>query len=129
MALTTRQWNPGGLPSYRDIDGTDNNLTHIEYNPYSGSDEARLTKFWYSDPSNRTMIAGTNPRTISNVMSSGAQKDDHDPRGVSGWGYVFGQFVDHDLGLTPGDKTTNISVTVPRGDKWLTDGTIIPMTR
>ena len=121
--------NGGLLPSYRNIDGTDNNLTNSDYNSSTGSDEIRLTDFYYSDSSDRAMIDGPNPRTISNIMSSGPQKDDHDPTGVSGWGYVFGQFVDHDLDLTPGDGVNDISVQVPNGDPWLPDGTMIPMTR
>ncbi len=119
----------GLLPAYRNIDGTDNNLINDDYNAYSTADEVRMTNFYYGDPGNRDMIGGTNPRTISNIMSSDPRKDDHDPRGVSGWGYVFGQFLDHDLDLTPGDGVNDISVQVPNGDPWLPDGTVIPLTR
>jgi peroxidase len=110
------------------MDGTGNNLIHPEYNSYNGSDEIRLSD-WNYGPGDREMVTGTNPRTISNIMSSGPQKDAHDPHGVSGWGYVFGQFLDHDLDLTKGDGKTNISVAVPNGDRWLAKGTVIPMTR
>lgn len=75
------------------------------------------------------MQGGPNARTLSNILST--QPDGvvvEDETGASAYTYVFGQFVDHDLGLKLGGGD-DISIPVPAGDPDLPDGTVIPLSR
>src|ERR1700676_2906568 len=85
----------GLLTQFRSVDGSGNNLVNTRFNPVAGSDEVRLTQPNFASGTTNGLIAGPNPRTISNVIASGPQAEAHDPT-LSAWGYVFGQFVDHD---------------------------------
>jgi peroxidase len=116
------------LTEYRTVDGSDNNLVDDNLNPTTGSDEVRLTEPNYAPCTTNGLIDGPNPRTISNIVSGGPNAELHDPTGISGWSYVFGQFLDHDLDLTTSGGS-DISIKVPSGDPDLADGTTIPMTR
>ncbi len=123
-----RHHHDGLLTEYRTVGGYHNNLVYDELNPTTGSDEVRLTEPNYAPGTTNGLIDGPNPRTISNIVSSGPQANAPDPTGLSAWGYVFGQFVDHDLDLTTAGGA-DISISVPPGDPTLSDGTVIPLTR
>src|SRR5207244_3070984 len=54
-------------------------------------------------------------RLVSNVV--GAQTDEvPNARQMSDWSYAWGQFIDHDLDLTPGGSTDSLPISVPTGD-------------
>ena len=80
------------------------------------------------------LVDGPNPRTISNVIAGGTDSQannggTNDPV-FSDWLYVFGQFVDHDLGLEATPLTNaQLSIQVPQvpGDSFA--GSTIAMTR
>jgi peroxidase len=80
------------------------------------------------------LVAGPNPRTISNVIAGGTDSKGEngqttDPV-LSAWLYVFGQFLDHDLGLEETPLTNaDISITVPPGDPVFAAKTVIAMNR
>jgi hypothetical protein len=74
----------------------------------------------FAPGNNDKLVAGPNPRTISNVIAGGTGANGQngqttDPV-VSAWLYVFGQFVDHDLDLeeTPTNSSPT-NITVPKG--------------
>jgi hypothetical protein len=122
------------LRSFRPIGGVDNNLDHPGFNATPGSPERNLAPLNFAPGTADGLIHGPNPRTISNVISggTGAQAQDGqtaDPR-ASAWLYVWGQFVDHDLGLelTP-LNTEAINITIPANDPDVKPGTVIAMTR
>ena len=80
------------------------------------------------------LISGPNPRTISNVISGGTSAQGQNGQTTdpvaSAWLYVWGQFVDHDLGLEAAPLTTDaINITIPANDPDVTAGTVISMTR
>ena len=50
-------------------------------------------------------------------------------KGLSGFMYAWGQFIDHDLDLTRSDGTTHIDVQIPAGDPNFPDGSSISITR
>ena len=77
----------------------------------------------FSTPANRPQ----NPRLISNLLSH-QEYDEFLPesRGLSNMVWAFGQFIDHDLSLTPeisfppnSSPDTSLYIPVPRGDSWL----------
>jgi len=126
-----RLWNghySNFLPEYRSIDGSDNNLLNELFNPVAGSEEVRFSDLNFARGTINGLVHAPNPRTISNIVSGGPQAELHDADHRSGWTYVFGQFVDHDLDLT-NPVGVDISIKIPKGDPDLADGTTIPMTR
>ena len=88
---------------YRSIDGTGNNLTNTEW----GSAGIPLfrdipAEYGPSDPKNA--LGGANrpsARHISNALSDEVE-DIQNARNLSGLTYIWGQFLDHDITLTPG---------------------------
>jgi peroxidase len=119
---------------FRTIDGSDNNLADPTMNQ-AQTDFARLGPANFSDGIS-AMPSGPNPREISNVVVAQAETGEDGPHltddngiALSGMMYAWGQFVDHDLDLQKGGTTTDISITVPADDEFLTPGNTIPLTR
>jgi peroxidase len=102
-------------PVYYSVDGTQNNLQHPDWGS-AGADLLQIAPPAYSDGVS-TPAGGDRPsaRDISNVV--GAQTGDIDNnRQLSPWVYAWGQFIDHDLDLTPAGTTDSLPISVPTGD-------------
>ncbi len=90
------------------IDGIGNNIAHPTWGS-TGIDLLRLSPASYSDGiSSPSLASNPSARTISNLVNS--QTDPSNPtqelntldsNNMSDFGYAFGQFIDHDLDLTP----------------------------
>src|SRR3989440_5489678 len=101
----------------RTIDGTGNNVM----NPFWGSIGTPLLRMVapaYAD--GISAPGGTNrpsARAISNALS--AQTDDQrNDRNMSAFVYAWGQFLDHDIDLTPGASPSEaFNIAVPTGDE------------
>jgi peroxidase len=122
------------LQSFRPIGGADNNLANPNFNATPGSPELKLAPLNFAPGTANGLIGGPNPRTISNVISGGTsaqgQNGETTDPVASAWLYVWGQFVDHDLGLEAAPLTTDaINITIPANDPDVTAGTVISMTR
>jgi peroxidase len=127
----------GGIPllaAFRPIGGVGNNLRNPSLNVVPGGAELAFAPLNFAPNTNDGLVAGANPRTISNIIAGGTGMNGQtgqttDPV-LSAWLYVFGQFVDHDLDLeqTPPTSAT-INIAVPPGDPVFTAGTSIAMTR
>ncbi len=133
--------NPAGPPplvhllrEFRPIGGFGNNLVHPKFNAVPGAAELAIAPLHFAPGTGNGLVAGPNPRTISNVIAGGnganGQNGQTTDPVASAWMYVFGQFVDHDLGLeeTPLD-TADISIIIPPNDPVFPGGTVIAMTR
>jgi hypothetical protein len=76
--------------SFRTIDGIANNLINPTFNT-TGSDMIRIAAPNFTPGTTNTPIDGTNPREISDVVSSGPQAEAHDPTCLSAtmdtWGH------------------------------------------
>ena len=132
---------PGGngpqirlLNEFRPIGGSGNNLKHPELDAVPGSPELAMAPLNFAPGTGNGLVPGPNPRTISDVIAGGTgangQNSGTDDRVASAWLYVFGQFVDHDLGLesTPANAPS-ITIFIPLGDSVFNAGTGIAMTR
>jgi hypothetical protein len=117
---------------YRTFDGTFNNIQHPNWGS-AGVPLTRLTHSAYADgmaePNGKNR---PNPRVISNEIFDQDGIEIGDPFRLNDLCWSFGQFIDHDLGLTSGTNEM-FSVQVPQGDLWFDPyhiGTaMIPMTR
>ena len=117
---------------YRTFDGTFNNVQHPNWGA-SGVPLTRLTHAAYADgmaePNGKNR---PNPRVISNEIFDQDGIEIGDPFRLNDLCWSFGQFIDHDLGLTSGTNEM-FSVNVPQGDLWFDPYSIgtamIPMTR
>ena len=102
----------------RSIDGTENNLEYPDRGA-AGSPLRNVAPLDYED--GYSTPAGSdrpNPRVISNEL---AQQDEpiNSDRGLTNFIWAFGQFVDHDLDLTPENNKVTLEIEVPQGDPFL----------
>lgn len=115
----------------RSITGANNNLQ----NPTWGAAHTPLRQFtaasFADGMSAPTGSNRANPRLISNLIFS-QNGLINDPRSLSDYTWVFGQFIDHDLTLVP-DGPEPMPIFVPGGDPWFdpanTGQVNIPMQR
>lgn len=117
----------GNEITFRSIDGTNNSSppnTNTKNSP-----EVRIAPPNFAPGTTDGLVDGPNPREISNVVSSGDNADDHDTDGLSAWMYVWGQFVDHDLDLTPQNTSTHIDIPIPNNDPSMPGGGSIALSR
>jgi peroxidase len=117
----------GNEITFRSIDGT-NDSSPSNTNT-TNSPEARIAPPNFAPGTTNGLVDGPNPREISNVVSSGDNADAHDGDNLSAWMYVWGQFVDHDLDLTPQDTTNHINIAIPADDPSLPGGGSISLSR
>lgn len=122
---------PGSSGPVPSLDGKGNNPTHPMWGA-AGADLVRIAGAAYED--GISTPAGenrANPRFISNTVGVLTTKFSN-ARNMASYVYAWGQFIDHDLGLTTtGDTAFNISV--PKGDAsfdpFSTGTQVIPMNR
>ena len=116
---------------YRTLNGSYNNPNHPDWGQ-AGTNLLRVVPSAYTDGiSSPAGWLRFNPRKISNTVFA-QDSPIFDPIGLSDFCWVFGQFIDHDIGLTP-DGNENFSIQVQTGDSYfdpLGQGTaIIPVLR
>ncbi|MBK7869901.1 MAG: T9SS type A sorting domain-containing protein [Saprospiraceae bacterium] len=122
------QFNPN---NYRTIDGSHNNIAHPDWGA-AGENLLRFVPAAYADGISSSAGANRpNPRLISNTIFAQPGLI-NDPKVLSDFCWVWGQFIDHDFGLTD-DGTEPAMIQVPQGDPWFdpmgTGQVMIPMTR
>ena len=103
---------------FRTIDGTNNNLGNFLYGS-TGSNLLNIVPLDYGDGiSSSAGQNRLNPREISNAI---AQQDEiiNSDRGLTNFSWAFGQFVDHDIVLTPENSEVEVNIQVPQGDPFL----------
>lgn len=105
----------GFSQEYRTLDGTNNNLSNLTWGS-SGENLLRLSGNGYGDLiAEPGGISRPNPRLISNEIF--AQEGLIESRfKLSSLVWVFGQFLDHDFGLTSNHPTEEVNIRVPSGD-------------
>lgn len=118
--------------NYRTIDGTVNNVDHPNWGA-AGVNLIRVANVGYAD--GIAAPAGPNrpnPRHISNSLFA-QESPINDPLNLSDFCWVWGQFIDHDIGLTGNSATEPAMIPVPAGDPWFdpfnSGQVMIPMMR
>ncbi|HMC11093.1 MAG TPA: peroxidase family protein, partial [Pirellulaceae bacterium] len=111
---------PDGTPlaagEARSIDGTGNNLTNTTWGS-AGVDLLRTAPAAYGD--GIASLAGADrpsAREISNAVSDQGGEEILNAQQLSAMAYAWGQFIDHDLDLTPTGGTEVLKIEVPNGD-------------
>ncbi|MGK7958243.1 MAG: peroxidase family protein [Crocosphaera sp.] len=112
---------PANAAEFRSMDGTNNNLENVTYGSV-GSDLLRLSGVGYEDgfsvPRGGLEIETRvlpSPRAISNTISSQSRSLPNSSN-VSDWMWQWGQFLDHDLSLSPIGDSEPFNIPVPAGD-------------
>ncbi|MBX7106410.1 MAG: peroxidase [Gemmataceae bacterium] len=115
-SLTLRLLEERLAPAVYSYDGTGNNTQHPNWGS-AGQDLIRLTPARYAD--GISAVGGVNrpsPRVISNSLADSLGEDVISDRLLSAMTYAWGQFIDHDIGLTPTGGTEILKISVPAGD-------------
>ncbi len=100
----------------RTVDGTGNNPDHPEWGS-AGIAFLRLTEVGYSDGAG-TPVEGPSARAISNSCAAQTESIVNHAR-ASDFLWQWGQFLDHDIDLTPVvDPGESFDIPVPAGDLW-----------
>jgi hypothetical protein len=103
---------------FRTLDGTKNNLSHSKWGTPK-SQLLRLTPSAYDDgisePRGGNPSLLPSPRAISNTVFDQSELIPNST-GVSDWFWQWGQFLDHDLDLTPATSGKTFNILVPTGD-------------
>lgn len=104
-------------PVYRSYDGTNNNLLNAQTYDWGSADiplyRELPASYGSADPKN-ALAGSTRPsaRKISNSVSD-EPVTTFNARGVSTFFYVWGQFIDHDISLTPTDTIEYVPIELP----------------
>ncbi len=108
---------PNNPPTdFRSFDGRNNNTAHSNWGS-TGIQLRRVAASAYAD--GISSVGGVNrpgARAISNVIADQGGVDVISERLLSAMIYAWGQFLDHDLGLTPTGGTEIMAIPVPTGD-------------
>ena len=103
------------LTHVRTYSGVGNNLSKPAKNAAGTTYSRKLAPAYedaYEAPSGSDR---PNPRTISNAVCA-QDKITTDEHQLSAFSWTWGQFLDHDMVLTPGGERPDLSVKVPKGD-------------
>jgi hypothetical protein len=90
----TRFWREWDTPA---LDGSDNNRRHPEWG-VAGTNYLRLAPANYADGV-AEQVTGPSPRFVSNRIFNDLHQNVFSEGGVTQWGNVWGQFIDHTIGL------------------------------
>ena len=126
--------NPVGPPPAEPLDGVGNNVAHPTWGS-AGQDLLRLSPAAYGDGvSSPSGADRPGARLVSNLLSASPEGGVTNDRDMTAFVYVWGQFIDHDLGLTTSaSPTERFPISVPSGDSSFDpNGTgvmTIPMSR
>ena len=134
-ALRVEPLEDRAVPSVdvRSYDGSGNNTAHPDWGK-AGTDFLRRAPAQYADGASAP-AGGSRPsaRVISNAIAAQGDREIPNDRMMSALVYAWGQFIDHDLDLTPTVSGQAFNVKVPAGDPWFdpnnTGTQVIPLTR
>jgi peroxidase len=111
--------------AYRTYDGTNNNIDNNQKAGWGSADiplyRELPPEYGPGDPKNA--MGGNrrpSPRAISNAVID-EPVTTFNARGLSAFVYVWGQFLDHDMSLTPTDTTEYVPVSLPADETIFTE--------
>ena len=100
--------------SPRTLDGSGNNLAHPTWGQ-AGTQYLRVANPNYADGISK-MVSGPSPRYISNRIFNDVGQNLFSENGVSQWGWAWGQFIDHDIGLRDEQPAENADMPYDKHD-------------
>jgi hypothetical protein len=110
-------------PTVESVDGTGNNLAHTDWGA-AGTDLLRVSPVAYADgisspslpnnPSARVVSDALNNQAAGTTPATDVQTVDQNS--LSDFGYVWGQFIDHDMDLTPSASGQFLSIPADPND-------------
>ena len=107
-----------GLGNFYSIDGNNNNPQNSHYGSV-GSTLLNIVPLDYGDRiSSPAGEDRPNARVISNTLAQQNEFIESD-RGLTNFAWAFGQFLDHDIILTPENSELEVTIPVPPGDSFL----------
>jgi hypothetical protein len=107
LAVMARPGDATGF-AFRTLDGNGNNLRHPEWGR-AGTLYLRMAPTNYSDGISK-MAAGPSMRYVSNRVFNDVGQNIFSKNGVTQWGWVWGQFIDHDVGLRDERPAENAAI-------------------
>jgi hypothetical protein len=108
---------------FRSIDGTNNNVANPTWGS-SGIDLLRVSPAAYADGISAPSLANDpSARVISDTLNNQADPNNPsqdlvtiDQNSLSDFGYAWGQFIDHDMDLTPTNSGESLSIPADPND-------------
>jgi hypothetical protein len=98
----------------RTLDGNGNNLRHLEWGR-AGTLYLRVAPTNYANGIS-SMATGPSMRYVSNRVFNDVGQNIFSKKGVTQWGWVWGQFIDHDFGLRDERPAENAAIGFDRAD-------------
>jgi hypothetical protein len=99
----------------RTLDGSTNNVEHLAWGQ-AGTQYSRAAAANYADGIGQ-MVTGPSPRYISNRIFNDGGQNLFSENDVSQWGWAWGQFLDHDIGLRDERPAEDASMPYDKHDK------------
>jgi peroxidase len=101
---------PGDATTFanRTLDGSGNNLRHLEWGR-AGTLYLRIAPTNYANGIS-SMATGPSMRYVSNRVFNDVGQNIFSRNGVTQWGWVWGQFIDHDFGLRDERPAENAAI-------------------
>ncbi len=114
VLIATAAWLPSSVAAVRSsemrtLDGSGNNLLHPDWGR-AGTQYLRVAPSHYANGVS-AMVAGPPARYVSNRIFNDIAQNVFSENGVSQWGWLWGQFLDHTFGLR--DETPAESSPIP----------------
>jgi hypothetical protein len=100
--------------SGRALDGSGNNVAHPGWGQ-AGTQYLRVASPNYADGIGQ-MVSGPSPRYVSNRIFNDVGQNLFSENNVSQWGWAWGQFIDHDIGLRDEQPAENADMPYDRHD-------------
>lgn len=101
------------------LDGTGNNVAHPEWGSTDEQLLRRSTVAYGDGISTPSGADRPNARLVSNLLAASPEGGITNDRDYTAMAYAWGQFLDHDIGLTDGaTPRERFSIAVPTGDPW-----------
>jgi hypothetical protein len=99
----------------RTLDGSGNNAAHPAWGQ-AGTQYLRVAAPNYADGIGQ-MVAGPSPRYVSNRIFNDQGQNLFSENDISQWGWAWGQFIDHDIGLRDEQPAEDASMPYDKKDK------------
>lgn len=104
---------------YRSMDGSGNNKKNPAWGQAGIQHQRRIPQDSSREPGGSTEQRLPNPREVSNAVAAQNGQNTVNQKGLSDLFWMWGQFLDHDMTLTPTDANEPINIAIPQGDPQL----------